>query len=125
MTYPKKQYENISQKGQTFVAIIVLMLIALIIGITISSRFISGLHSIVRTDDAAKAMGILKAKDAVSPLIKSLNDPSSIVKKSVIRSLGQIGDKKALEYIELAQSDKNKVVAHMAETVLAQLTSKK
>jgi HEAT repeat protein len=63
----------------------------------------------------------LKAVDAVLPLIQSLNDVSQIVRKSAIRSLGQIGDPRALEIIEHAVSDSNQVVANMAKTVMEQL----
>jgi HEAT repeat protein len=43
---------------------------------------------------------MLKAVDAVLPLIQSLNDVSSIVRKSAIRSLGHMGHSRALEAIQ-------------------------
>lgn len=49
------------QKGQTLIAIVAMMLLALTIGFSISSRFISRLKSFTRTDDAAKAQGVAEA----------------------------------------------------------------
>lgn len=45
---------------------------------------------------AAKALGMLKARDAVADLYQALNDPSRMVRKSAARSLGQIGSNEAL-----------------------------
>lgn len=50
---------------------------------------------------AVKALGMLASRDCIPPLIHVLDtDSSRIVKKSAIRSLGQIGDPKALHAVE-------------------------
>ncbi len=48
-------------KGQTLVAIVALMLFALVIGVSASSRFISRMKSFTVTDDAAKAQAFAEA----------------------------------------------------------------
>lgn len=51
----------INQKGQTFVAMVFLMVLALIIGISVSSRFVSTLRQLTRRDDASRALSIAEA----------------------------------------------------------------
>jgi len=50
-----------NQKGQTFIIVVVVMVIALTIGISISSRFISTLKSLSRSDSSTRAVGIAEA----------------------------------------------------------------
>ncbi len=49
------------QKGQTLVVIIVLMVIALSIGIAISSKYIRGLRNITQADQASRALAVAEA----------------------------------------------------------------
>jgi hypothetical protein len=49
------------QKGQTFVVVVVIMLIAMSVGIASSSRFLISLRSIVSSDNVTKAQGVAEA----------------------------------------------------------------
>ena len=51
----------INQKGQTFVIVVMLMVLALTAGVTMSSRFIKGLRNIVTSDDGSKAAGVAES----------------------------------------------------------------
>ena len=50
-----------NQKGQTFVAVVMLMVIALTIGVALSTRFIGTLKSLTRSDDTTKALHVAEA----------------------------------------------------------------
>lgn len=50
-------------------------------------------------EEAARALGRIKAVEGVEPLIKHLNNPSSGIRVQAARSLGQIGDRRALPYL--------------------------
>ncbi|MBN1162667.1 hypothetical protein JXA34_02905 [Patescibacteria group bacterium] len=50
-----------SQKGQTLIIVFMVMLVALIVGLTLSSRFISTLRVLSRSDNSAKALGVAEA----------------------------------------------------------------
>jgi hypothetical protein len=50
--------KSTGQEGQTLVIVIVLMIIALSIGIAISSKYIRGLKNISQTDQSSKSIGI-------------------------------------------------------------------
>lgn len=56
--FNKYHYKISNEKGQTLVIIIILMIIALSIGIAISSKYIRGLKNISQTDQSTKAIGI-------------------------------------------------------------------
>ncbi len=80
---------------------------ALLVGITIialiiagwdiwSRRNLSGSLEVRRA--AAKALGKLKAQEAVEALIQALqSDPDTNVRRAAAEALGQIGDKQAVE----------------------------
>ncbi|MFL5320223.1 MAG: HEAT repeat domain-containing protein [Myxococcaceae bacterium] len=48
---------------------------------------------------AARLLGELKSKEAVDPLMKNLQDPTSVARREVLIALGKIGDSKAAELI--------------------------
>jgi hypothetical protein len=50
-----------SQTGQIVVAVVLLMILALLLGVTISSRFAQSLHTLTQTDDSAKALAVAEA----------------------------------------------------------------
>jgi hypothetical protein len=60
------------QTGQTFFIVLMIMFVALTVGVTVSSRFIKSLHSIVATDDATKALGVAEA--AIERLLLKSSD---------------------------------------------------
>ena len=49
------------QRGQTFVAVVMLSVLALTIGILVSSRFIKGLRGITESNNSSKALAIAEA----------------------------------------------------------------
>lgn len=49
------------QSGQTLILVIMVMIAALFVGLTTSSRFVSRLHLLSNTDDASKAVGVAEA----------------------------------------------------------------
>jgi len=61
-----------NQKGQMFIVMAFLMLLALTIGITISSRFIKSLRQFTGRDNASKALSIAEA--AVENILLKSND---------------------------------------------------
>jgi HEAT repeat protein len=62
------------------------------------------------------------AHEAVAPLIQTLNhDTSQIVRKSAIRSLGQLGGPQALQAVERAASNPDIMLANMAQKALEKL----
>jgi len=68
---------------------------------------------------AAKALGMIAAREAISPLIQLLAvDQSPLVKKSAIRSLGQIGGLTALRAIEPYTSSPDVELAETAKQAI-------
>ncbi len=61
-----------NQNGQTFILVLMIMFVALTVGITASTRFIRGLHSIVASDNATKALGV--AESAIERLLLQPSD---------------------------------------------------
>jgi len=70
---------------------------------------------------AAKALGMLGAREAVRALIEALNDTSYRVRKSAVRGLGQIGGREALQALQRAVSDPDAIVANIAKEALEKL----
>jgi HEAT repeat protein len=65
---------------------------------------------------AIKALGMIRAKDAVAPLLQVLDaDNSRVTRKSALRSLGQIGDPKALGAVERFVSHPDPALADAAK----------
>ena len=60
------------ENGQTAIAMLVLMVVALLIGITVSDRFIRGLRSITASDNTSKAVAAAEA--AIERLLVLPND---------------------------------------------------
>jgi HEAT repeat protein len=57
-------------------------------------------------------------RDAIGSLIQVLaSDPSAVVKRSAIRSLGQIGGPKAMQAVESFISSPDAILATMAKQV--------
>lgn len=54
-------YRYNNQKGQTLVAVMVVMVLALSIGITISSRYIKTLRDVSESDNSARALAVAEA----------------------------------------------------------------
>ena len=66
-----------------------------------------------------KALGMIGSREAISPIIQLLAvDRSPIVKKSAIRSLGQIGGTKALQAIEPFTSSPDVILAAVAKQAI-------
>jgi HEAT repeat protein len=62
---------------------------------------------------------MIGTRDAIEPLIQLLaSDPSAIVKRSAIRSLGQVGGPKAVQAVESFMSGPDVILAAMAKQVL-------
>mgnify|MGYP001166005695 CR=1 FL=1 len=70
---------------------------------------------------AAKALGLLGAKEAVAPLKQLLDDASFTIRKNAIRSLGQIGGSEAMESLLRVSAGQDEVVAHLAKEALENL----
>jgi len=63
-----------------------------------------------------KALGMIRAKEAVAPLIQVLDaDNSRVIRKSALRSLGQIGDPKAFGAVERFISHADPTLADAAK----------
>jgi HEAT repeat protein len=71
--------------------------------------------------NAALALGELRIKDAVLPLIKLLNDRDECLRGIAASSLGQIKDKVALEPLIEALNDKAEIVRTIAASSLGYL----
>ena len=56
-------------------------------------------------ENAARVLGLLKAKQAAKPLIDSLKDVNWHVRKSAVQALGRIGDERAVEPLVLCLRD--------------------
>ncbi|OGC68700.1 hypothetical protein A2415_01970 [candidate division WWE3 bacterium RIFOXYC1_FULL_39_7] len=54
-------FKHKNEKGQTAIAMLVLMVVALMIGVTVSDRFIRGLRSIASSDNTSKAVAAAEA----------------------------------------------------------------
>lgn len=69
-----------------------------------------------------KAMGMIRAREAVAPLIQVLDiEISRVVRKSAIRSLGQIGDSTALSAVERFVSHPDPALADAAKKSVERL----
>jgi HEAT repeat protein len=74
---------------------------------------------------AVKALGMIGAAEAIDHLIRMLeSDKSQIVKKSVIRSLAQIGGQKALRAVEPFKDSPEVILADMAKKAVEMMTRK-
>lgn len=75
---------------------------------------------------AVKALGMIGAREAADPLVHLLeSDTSQVVKKSVIRSLGQIGGPKALQAVEPFKDNPDAILADMAKKAVEMITKKR
>jgi len=69
-----------------------------------------------------KAMGMIRARETVAPLIQVLEtEISRVVRKSAIRSLGQIGDSAALSVVERFVSHPDPTLADAAKKSVERL----
>ena len=70
----------------------------------------------VKRVNAATTLGMLgsRARIAVPVLTEKLRDRHKWVRRAAAQALGKIGDKRALEPLRLARSDKDKWVAYSA-----------
>lgn len=71
---------------------------------------------------AAKALGLMKAADALDALIGALKDTDFRVRKSAARSLGKIEDIKALPALREALKDPNYTVTKYVEDAIERLS---
>jgi len=70
-------------------------------------------------------LGMIGMREAIDPVIQVLaSDPSPVVKKSAIRSLGQIGGPRAMQAVEPFISSSDVVLAAMAKQVLERYNSR-
>ncbi len=71
---------------------------------------------------AVKALGLIRTKEAVAPLSDLLaTEASRVVRKSIIRSLGQIGGPDALRSVTPFTTHGDSLLAETAKTALAQI----
>ena len=71
---------------------------------------------------AVKALGMICAREAVAPLIQVLDtEISRVVRKSAIRSLGQIGDSTGLSAVEQFVSHPDPTLADAAKKAVERL----
>ena len=70
--YFKKKNASVKQRGQTLIAVIVLMVVALAVGVTISSRFVKTLRDITEFDNSSRALSVAEA--AVERILLIPND---------------------------------------------------
>jgi len=72
--------------------------------------------------NAIKALGMICAREAVAPLVQVLDaEISRVIRKSAIRSLGQIGDPKALRAVERFVSHSDPALADAAKKAVEML----
>jgi len=71
--------------------------------------------------EAAKALGTIRDKNAVHPLLKALNGPDKDVRLVVVWALGKVGDERAVEPLVKALSDPNEYVRRNAAKALRNL----
>lgn len=81
-----------NQKGQTLVIVLFVMTLALIIGISISTRFIFSLRNLARTDSSSRALAIAEAG-----IERMLIHDIEVLKDFIIN--GTCGDECSLEII--------------------------
>jgi HEAT repeat protein len=75
--------------------------------------------------DKRAEKALIEAREAIDPLIRLLDsDASRVVKKSAIRSLGQIGGPKALRAVEPFKASTDAVLADMAKKAVEMTTKK-
>jgi HEAT repeat protein len=72
---------------------------------------------------AAEALGHIKDKRAVTPLIKRLSDEKDHVRYMAAKSLGEIGAPETIDSILSVSNDENPYVRRMAGNVLKKLKS--
>jgi len=57
----KKEFQNKNEKGQTLIIAVIIMAIALAIGVTVSSRYMSTLKNISESDNSTRALAVAEA----------------------------------------------------------------
>jgi len=67
---------------------------------------------------AAEALGMMKMKEAGSPLIQRLSDKNDHVRYMAVKALGELGDDDAREYIRPCLHDTNPYVRKIAARIL-------
>jgi HEAT repeat protein len=70
---------------------------------------------------AITALGKMRSKDAVEPLIQAFSDKNSSIRKKIADALGNIGDKRAVESLICALKDKNSQVRYKAAEALSKI----
>ncbi len=70
---------------------------------------------------AIRALGKIKASEAVDPLIQTLKDEDSHIRRLVLEALREIKDKKALDIIIATLNDSDGYVRHEATKVLREM----
>jgi HEAT repeat protein len=70
---------------------------------------------------AAEALGRLRNKDAIDPLIAALSDANAQVRQSAAYSLGLIGDSRAAASLEKAKGDADELVRFFAGEALVEI----
>ncbi|MFN3699646.1 MAG: HEAT repeat domain-containing protein, partial [Dictyoglomus sp.] len=71
---------------------------------------------------AAKALGEIKDKRAVEPLISALKDEDWYVREAAAYALGEIGDSRAVEPLISALKDKDEIFQFVAKEALKKIT---
>ena len=76
-------------------------------------------------EEAVRALGRIKAVDAVERLIQILTDPSSSIRIPAARALGQIGDRRALPYLAANLDSGSEELQEACVQALGQIGDKK
>ncbi|RPJ42893.1 MAG: HEAT repeat domain-containing protein [Candidatus Latescibacterota bacterium] len=70
---------------------------------------------------AAEALGRLRVREAIAPLIAALSDPEAELRQSAAYSLGLIGDPEARSALEQAKGDTDELVRFFAGEALVEI----
>jgi HEAT repeat protein/DNA-binding MarR family transcriptional regulator len=76
-----------------------------------------------RRQHCATALGLLRAKEAIDPLISHLSDEANHVRGSAATALGQIGSERAVPSLIVMLHDEDRITRASAETALGRIGS--
>lgn len=99
---------------------------AFVLGWIEDKRAIEPLRAMLNTTDskkiaAARALGFMRAKEALPNLLQLLEDPSARVRGDAAYSLGLLGDESANAALKKATQDADELVRYFAEEALKRI----
>lgn len=99
---------------------------AFILGWINDKRAIAPLREMLRGQDsfkraASRALGFMRASDAVDDIIGLLKDPADQVRQDAAYSLGLLGDERAKTALKDAESDKDDLVKFFAKEAIERI----